>query len=51
MQKALDAGVMSELPWKGFDLKEYSDFSLADISPPVTVIVISRLRTYHPPSV
>lgn len=25
MQKALDAGVMTELPWKGFDLKEYRD--------------------------
>ncbi|MGB4016625.1 isoleucine--tRNA ligase [Petrimonas mucosa] len=25
MQKALDAGVMTELPWKGFDLEEYRD--------------------------
>ncbi|KAF5033648.1 Isoleucine--tRNA ligase [anaerobic digester metagenome] len=31
MQKALDAGVMSELPWKGFDLKEYSDLEYGKI--------------------
>lgn len=31
MQKALDAGVMSELPWKDFDLKEYRDLEYGKI--------------------
>lgn len=31
MQKALDAGVMSKLPWKDFDLKEYSDLEYGKI--------------------
>ncbi len=31
MKKALDAGVMNELPWKEFDLKEYSDLEYGKI--------------------
>ncbi len=31
MQKALDAGVMSELPWKDFNLEEYSDLEYGKI--------------------
>ncbi|MDD2313384.1 MAG: isoleucine--tRNA ligase [Proteiniphilum sp.] len=31
MKKALDAGVMTELPWKGLDLNEYKDLSYDQI--------------------
>lgn len=31
MQKALDAGVMKELPWKGVDLKDYKELEYDDI--------------------
>ncbi len=31
MQKALDAGMMTELPWKGLDLKEYKELDYGQI--------------------
>ncbi|MDO5665430.1 MAG: isoleucine--tRNA ligase [Bacteroidia bacterium] len=31
MQKALDAGVMTDLPWKDFDLKDYKDLKYEKI--------------------
>ena len=31
MQKALDAGLMTELPWKNFDLKDYKDLEYDNI--------------------
>ncbi|MEA4948682.1 MAG: isoleucine--tRNA ligase [Petrimonas sp.] len=31
MQKALDAGVMTELPWKEFELKDYADLEYGKI--------------------